>query len=130
MTTEFNPTHGLMEMTDACSKMQTALLNAETSTAALIMTESLLLQQTYNEQTEGDKEIPAPHSANNMFSITYARTMYKTQNGWTIDTITYEFNDPGYPPPSVTGTDAENYKAETEATRHPLRGGLSPQGMP
>ncbi|MCB1109716.1 MAG: hypothetical protein KDK64_01950 [Chlamydiia bacterium] len=125
MVDQIQPSLGNMELTQDCSTMQTALQTAEIMTAKTLITEAYLLEYEYNLQTKAADKIPDAHDQNYMLTIHIAAGMTQDgKGGYTVQTKTLEFNDPGYPPPSVTGATAEQYEDETEATMDAVNTGL------
>ena len=129
MVDQIEPGLGAMIMTENCSKMQTALINAEAMSSSIIITDANVLEQIYSLQEQGDNYIPQPHSADNMLTIQYGVSIQTNVDGqgnvtYSVEKNTMEFNDPGYPPPSVTGTQANEYEDETEGTQSAFDTGM------
>jgi len=129
MVDQVEPGLGAMVMTENCSKMQAALINAEAMSASVIIAESDVLKQAYLLQEQGDDYIPQPHSADNMLTIQYGVSIHTDVDGqgnvtYSVEKNTLEFKDPGYPPTSVTGTQADEYENETEATQSAFDTGM------
>jgi hypothetical protein len=126
---QVQPGLGAMVMTENCSKMQTALIQAEAMSSSIIMSEAMVLEQIYNLQEQGDNSIPQPHSADHMLTIQYGVSIHTNVDGqgnitYSVEKNTMQFNDPGYPPPSVTGTQANEYENETEGTQSAFDTGM------
>lgn len=113
MVQQLDPKLGELDITLASIKMQAAQLNAEVGFANLLIGEATYLQHLYNEQIQGVQDIYTAHTTNHMFSIHI--TMH-VGYGEAPVTKTYYFNDPGLPPPSVTGTKAEEFTDQTQST--------------
>lgn len=122
MTGEINPSHGLMDLTEACSTMQTAIINAEVSLSNVLMSELYLLNEEYNQQTNGDKEIAQGQPDGEQYTISYARWVLPENGQYTVYYYEVGFSDPGYPAADVTGTVADEDRAETEGTLNAFDG--------
>lgn len=115
MTGEMDPKQGLMDSAAAYSSMQQSMVLAEQTTGDFVIGMADILIHAYQEQISGDKEIYQWHSNSNyQFSITVAQGISQTSGGgYTVSKEVYHFDDPGLPPPSMTGTQAGEDKQIT-----------------
>jgi hypothetical protein len=113
MTGEMDPKQGLMDSAAAYSSMQQSMVLAEQTTGDFVI--GMAVIHAYQEQISGDKEIYQWHSNSNyQFSITVAQGISQTSGGgYTVSKEVYHFDDPGLPPPSMTGTQAGEDKQIT-----------------